>query len=326
VPDLQGLIDQLSAQGPWVVVIFQILLVVAATLIALRFARVTVNAALDRLFAREVAEGTAQDVPRLEVERRRHTLEGLVYRAVRVMVLIIAFLMVLGVLNLDIGPAIAGLGIVGLALSLGAQHLVRDYVAGAFVLIENQYSKGDVVSIAGVTGAVEDVSLRRTTLRDFDGTVHYVPHGLIQTTSNLTRTWAAINLDVPVPFEQDLARVSAAVDAAAQQLLADPEWTTKILEAPRVVRVERIAEAGLVVKVFGTVAPASRFNAAGELRRRIVEECARGGVVIGWRAVPEVHSEAAAAATTRNPGSHEPDAALAARAGSGGDASEPPSA
>jgi len=260
--ELQRLIDQLAAQGAWIVV-FQILLVAAATVVALRFAHVTVNAALDRLFAREAAEGMAQDVPQIEVERRRHTLEGLVYRAVRVIILIIAFLMTLQVLRLDIGPAIAGLGIVGLALSLGAQHLVRDYVAGAFVLIENQYSKGDIVNIAGVTGAVEDVSLRRTTLRDFDGTVHYVPHGLIQTASNLTRTWAGINLDVPVPYEQDLARVSAAVDAAAQRLADEPTWTGRILEAPRVVRVERIAEQGLIVKVVGRVTPQSRFVPLG---------------------------------------------------------------
>lgn len=299
--ELQRLIDQLAAQGAWIVV-FQILLVAAATVVALRFAHVTVNAALDRLFAREAAEGMAQDVPQIEVERRRHTLEGLVYRAVRVIILIIAFLMTLQVLRLDIGPAIAGLGIVGLALSLGAQHLVRDYVAGAFVLIENQYSKGDIVNIAGVTGAVEDVSLRRTTLRDFDGTVHYVPHGLIQTASNLTRTWAGINLDVPVPYEQDLALVSAAVDAAAQQLADEPTWTGRILEAPRVVRVERIAEQGLIVKVFGKVTPQSRFVAAGELRRLIVEEGARRGMVIGWRAVSEGQ------AATRSPASRRASA------------------
>lgn len=240
------------------------------------------------------------------------------------MILIIAFLMTLQVLRLDIGPAIAGLGIVGLALSLGAQHLVRDYVAGAFVLIENQYSKGDVVNIAGVTGTVEDVSLRRTTLRDFDGTVHYVPHGLIQTASNLTRTWAGINLDVPVPYEQDLARVSAAVDTAAQRLADEPTWTGRILDAPRVVRVEQLAEQGLVVKVFGKVTPQSRFAAAGELRRLIVEECARKGVVIGWRPVMDGQTETASPAPRRRSAPDEPDATTAAGAGPNHDASDPP--
>jgi small conductance mechanosensitive channel len=288
--DLQGLINWLTNNGAWAaawIVAGQILLIIVATFIALRFAQLTVNAALDRLFDREVSEGTAQDVPALEVQRRRHTLEGLVYRAVRILILIIAFLMVLTALDLDIGPAIAGLGIVGLALSLGAQHLVRDYVAGAFVLIENQYSKGDTVAIAGVTGTVEDVSLRRTTLRDSDGTVHYVPHGLIQTASNLTRSWAGITLDVPVSYSMDLGLLSDAVDAAARRLADDPTWRSRILEAPRVGSIERLAEQGVVVRVVGKVTPLSRFAAAGELRRLIVEEAAQRKLSLGWGAVTD---------------------------------------
>ena len=284
--ELQDLWDQLVAAQAHIVV-FKLILVLIATLIALRFARITVNAALDRLFAREATEGTAQDVPQLEVERRRDTLEGLVFNAVRVLILIIAFLMALDVLNLDIGPAIAGLGIVGLALSLGAQHLVRDYVAGSFVIIENQYSKGDIIAIAGVTGTVEDVSLRRTTLRDFDGTVHYVPNGLIQTASNLTRTWAGINIDLPISYEQELGPVSAAVDAAAERLASDEEMGRAILERPRVIRVERLADQGLTVRVEGRATPANRFEAVGALRRLIVEEAAARGVIIGWRSAPD---------------------------------------
>jgi small conductance mechanosensitive channel len=282
--DLARLFEELRIAGFWIVTL-QILLIVVATFVALRFAKVTVNVALDRLINREVTEGSAQDVPKIEVERRRQTIEGLTYRAVRILILIIAFLMVLRVVNLDIGPAIAGLGIVGLALSLGAQHIVRDYVAGAFVFIENQYSKGDLVSIAGLTGTVEDVSLRRTTLRDYDGTLHYVPHGLIQTASNLSRTWAAVNLDVPVPYEEDLDEVTAVVDAAAKRLGQEPTLRGAVLEVPRVVRVERLAETGLVLKVFGRVTPTNRYAAAGTLRRLILDEARRRGVVVGWRAV-----------------------------------------
>ena len=284
--DWHALLEELRASGA-LIVVARLVLIVIATFIALRFAHVTVAAALGRLFKRESVEGTARDVSAGEIERRRQTLDGLVYRALRVMILVIAFLMMLEVLRLDIGPAIAGLGIIGLALSLGAQHLVRDYVAGAFVLIENQYSRGDIVSIAGVSGTVEDVSLRRTTLRDFDGTVHYVPNGLIQTASNLTRSWAGISLDLPVPFEQGLEVVRAAVERAAQRLAADPEWQGRILELPHVVGVERIAEQGLVLRVSGSVTAPERLSAAGLLRSMIVEEAARSGVVIGWRAVPD---------------------------------------
>jgi small-conductance mechanosensitive channel len=285
--DLANLVDQLSRAGV-LVVGAQVLLVVLAAVIALRFAQVTVSVALSRLFYRETTEGTAQELSAGEVERRRATLDGLLYRTLRVIVLIIAFLMLLRVLNLDIGPAIAGLGIVGLAIGLGTQNLVRDYVAGAFVLIENQYSRGDVVAIAGVTGVVEDVSLRRTSLRDADGTLHTVPHGLIDVTSNLTRSWANINIDVPVSYDENLTRVSEAIDHAGREFAADSAWKASILEPPRVLRVERLAEQGILLKVVGSVAATQRFEAAGELRRRIVAEFDRRGLVLGWRPMPPV--------------------------------------
>jgi moderate conductance mechanosensitive channel len=283
--DLTNLLDQLSRAGV-LVVVAQLLLVVLATVIALRFAQVTVTAALSRLFHRETTEGTAQELSAGEVERRRATLDRLLYRTLRVIVLVIGFLMLLRVLNLDIGPAIAGLGIAGLAIGLGTQNLVRDYVAGAFVLIENQYSRGDVVTIAGVSGVVEDVSLRRTSLRDTDGTLHTVPHGLIDVTSNLTRSWANINIDVPVSYDEDLTRVSEAIDQAGREFAADPAWKASILEPPRVLRVEQLAEQGMLLKVVGSVAATQRFEAAGELRRRIVAEFDRQGLILGWRLVP----------------------------------------
>jgi small-conductance mechanosensitive channel len=285
MPDLTPLTTEFTARDI-VVIGVQIVLILLATLIALRFSRVTVSVALARLFEREAKLGTAQALSAVEVERRRLTLEGLIYRALRVIVLVIAFLMVLDVLRLDIGPAIAGVGIVGLAISLGTQNLVRDYVAGSFVLIENQYSRGDIVSIAGVTGTVEDISLRRTSLRDFDGTLHTIPHGLIGVTSNLTRSWATINIDIPVSYEEDLAAVRAAIDAAGEEFASDAEWKERVLQVPRVARVENLGDQGMTVKVLGSVAPTYRFEAAGELRRRILAKVLDRDLFIGWRAPP----------------------------------------
>ena len=120
--------------------------------------------------------------------------------------MIIALVMILGELNLNIGPAVAGLGIVGIAVGFGAQSLVRDYLTGSLILLENQFGKGDVVTIAEVTGTVEDFSLRRTTLRDLDGVVHTVPNGEITVASNRTRTWARINQDVTVVYGTDIEK------------------------------------------------------------------------------------------------------------------------
>ncbi len=281
MPDAQAFFDQLKSFDVWVVIV-QLLLIVVMTFIALRFARGIVRAALHRLFDREASEGTAQELSAFEVERRRRTLEDLTFGVLRVVILVIAFLMALAVLQFDIGPAIAGLGIAGLAVSLGAQSLVRDYLAGAFVLIENQYSKGDIIQIAGATGTVEDISLRRTALRQVDGTVVFVPHGLIETTANLSRNWAAILLDLPFEYGVDMALVTAAVDAAADRMAEDPEWRAAIFERPRVARVERLAEQGAVVRVTGRVAALHRTTAAGVLRGLILEECAKRGLTLGW--------------------------------------------
>jgi small conductance mechanosensitive channel len=315
VPDLQAIWNELITDQRWVVIV-QLVLIVIFTFIALRFAHVTVNAALRRLFERETAEGTAQDLSAVEVERRRLTLDGLAYRALRVVILVIAFLMALRVLSLDIGPAIAGLGIVGLALSLGAQHLVRDYMAGAFVLIENQYSKGDVVAIAGHAGTVEDISLRRTVLRDEDGTVHFVPHGLIQTASNLSRSWAGISLDLPVPYEEDLDAVTDAVNRAGERLAEDPRWRAAVFEPPRVAHVERLAETGIMLNVRGSVAALQRRTIPGALRGLILEEMQQRGLTLGWRPVLDERRAATSAAGPEPPaGSHDPDSAGAASAG-----------
>ncbi|HET7676912.1 MAG TPA: mechanosensitive ion channel family protein, partial [Candidatus Limnocylindrales bacterium] len=182
--------------------------------------------------------------------------------------------------SLDIGPAIAGLGIAGLALGLGAQSLVKDYVAGAFILIENQYAKGDVVKLLEVTGTVEDFTLRRTTLRDFDGTVHTVPNGLITVASNLTRLWARVTLEVTVPRGSDLGRAEAIIEATGKAMKADRTWSKRILEPPRVEHIQALGESGITVRVSGTVRASDRWAASGELRRRLLAAFAAEGMEV----------------------------------------------
>jgi small conductance mechanosensitive channel len=260
--------------------ILQLLLILVVTLVALRLARVAVHGIVRTLLDRETTEGTAQELSAIEVRKRRSTLESLGDALARTMIVAIAFLMALRALQLDIAPAIAGLGIAGLALSLGAQNLVRDYIAGAFILVENQFARGDVVKIADVTGSVEDFSLRRTTLRDMDGTMHTVPNGLIGVASNLTRIWARINLDLTVALDTDLERATRAIDELGQAMAADPAWQKRILEPPRVDRIESVTGAGVTLKVLGTVRAADRWAAAGELRRRILTAFAKEGIAI----------------------------------------------
>ena len=284
-PELQALIDDL--RRAWGVnTLVEIVIILVATWIALRFLRFVTNTALDRLFIREATEGTAQDLAANEVARRRTQLEWLTYRVLRVIVWIIAFLMILGVLGIDIGPAVAGLGILGLAVSLGTQSLIKDYIGGAFILIENQYSTGDLVTIAGVTGTVEDISLRRTALRDTDGTVHTVPHGLIEVTSNLTRNWANINFDVPIAYDMDVAAVSAVINEVGAAFAEDPEWKAYVLETPKVLRVDQLRESSMTLKVLGKVQANRKTEMTGELRRRVLAELGKRKLVVGYRPIP----------------------------------------
>jgi small-conductance mechanosensitive channel len=171
---------------PWLTPL-QILLIVLAAGIALVAVRLALSAAVQHLLERRGQSLEEGPISAVELERRIRTLQRLANRVAGAVIVIVASLMVLEKFDVDIGPAIAGLGVFGIAVGLGAQTLIRDWLAGIFIVIENQYSAGDLVRIAGVEGEVEDFSLRRTTLRDADGTVHTVPNGQIIVASNLSR-------------------------------------------------------------------------------------------------------------------------------------------
>jgi small conductance mechanosensitive channel len=200
--------------------------------------------------------------------KRVETIAHLVVSVAGVLILVIVVLMGLSQVGIDIGPAIAGLGVAGIAISLGTQTFVRDLVAGVFILAENQFSRGDIVRVAGAEGVVEDFGLRRTVVRDLDGIVHHVPNGQITVASNLTRVWARVNLDVAVARDADLDRASAILDEIGATMAADPEWSDRILEAPAVLRIEAIGESAVTYKVLGMVRAAEQWAVAGEFRRR----------------------------------------------------------
>jgi moderate conductance mechanosensitive channel len=255
-----------------------VLLIVIAAVIALRLARFFVHGAVKTLLDREATEGTAQELSAVELKKRMDTLDGLVSASLQFIIVAIAGLMVLGQLGLEIGPAIAGLGIVGIAVGFGAQSLVRDYLNGSLILIENQFAKGDVIRVAGVSGTVEDFTLRRTTLRDLDGVVHTVPNGEIHVASNLTRVWRRINVDVTVANGTDIDAAIAVVDSVGREMAADPVWKRRVLEAPRAERVTAMTEHGVTLKILGTVRAADQWSAAGDLRRRLLVAFAEHGI------------------------------------------------
>jgi small conductance mechanosensitive channel len=271
-PPLSTILDVLRTNG------LQILEILIVAIIALRVSTLLIHGIVKALLDREATEGTAQELSAIEVQKRMDTLDELGSNVIRAFVVMIAGIMILDALNLNIGPAVAGLGVVGIAVGFGAQSLVKDYLNGALILIENQYSKGDVVSIAGVSGAVEDFSLRRTTLRDLDGIVHTVPNGAVSVASNRTRTWSRINQNVTVAFGTDIDKAIEVVEELGKSMAADPIWKRRILEPPRVERVESIDERGVTLKILGTVRASEQWAAGGEFRKLLLEAFAKNGI------------------------------------------------
>ena len=264
---------------PWSGLVTSAVIVIVAV-VAVRLAKVFVHGIVKALLDREATEGTAQELSAVELKKRMDTLDGLGSRVVQAFIVVIATLMILGELGLNIGPAIAGLGVVGIAVGFGAQAFVRDYLTGALILIENQFAKGDVVRIAGVAGTVEDFSLRRTTLRDLDGVVHTVPNGEIKVASNQTRVWARINQDVTIAYGTSVDAAIDVVDAVGREMSDDPIWKRRILEPPRVERVEALGEYGVTLKILGSVRAAEQWSTAGELRKRLLAAFRQHGIEI----------------------------------------------
>ncbi len=282
----------------------RVALIAIAAVAAFLLVRVAVRIAVRELLERRSEEAGADVLIAPELERRIQTIGRLVVRIAGAVIGVLAVLMSLQLFGIDIGPAVAGLGVVGIAVGFGAQALVRDWLAGIFIVLENQYSQGDVVLIAGVEGKVEDFSLRRTTLRDLNGTVHNVPNGHIVVASNLTRLFARVNLDVGVAYDTDLDKASDLINAVGDDMLADPEWGNRMLDAPRVVRVNDLGDSAVTLKVLGEVRAAEQWAVGGELRKRILATFSRNGIEIPFphRVVVNragaVDADASAAATT----------------------------
>jgi small conductance mechanosensitive channel len=258
--------------GPIVAGAAAVVAILIAGAVIIRVAHIFVHGAVRTVFAREALEGTSRDLTAMEVKKRQDTIETLAVNVIRFFVIVIAALMILQAgFRLDVGPAIAGLGIAGIAIGLGTQNLVRDYLNGALILVENQYSKGDIISIAGVSGRVEDFTLRRTTLRDMDGIVHSVPNGQVTVASNMTRGWARVNQDILVVYGTNLEQAAAVIDAVGQALAADTKWASKVLEAPHFERIVDIGERGITLKIRGTVQASEQWSVGGELLSRLLK-------------------------------------------------------
>jgi len=203
-------------------------------------------------------------------QQREDTIISILRTAMRALIWLIAGLMLLSEFGVNIGPLLAGAGVLGVALGFGAQTMVKDYLAGIFIIAENQYRVGDVLQInQTVAGIVEHVSLRSTVIRDLNGMVHYVPNGFIDIATNMTMEYANVDLNVRVSYDTDLEKLEQVINDAGKTMYEDEAWKGIALEAPHMLRVEEFAESAMVVKVVCKTAPIRQWEVKSEVLRRL---------------------------------------------------------
>lgn len=214
-------------------------------------------------------------------KQRLRILEQTTFSIVKVLITIVAFLIILSQFGIKLSTLLAGAGITGLIIGFATQSLLRDSLAGFFIIAEDHYRLGDVVKINNaVTGTVEDINLRRTVLRDLDGIAHIVPHGQITLTSNLTKSWSRIHLTLGIDYNADLDNVTALVNQTMEQLVKEEPWSSVFLKPPRVTGIEGFQDGMMVIKILGRIKPSKQWAAAREVRRRLKLAFDKEGIVI----------------------------------------------
>jgi len=232
-----------------------------------------------KIIERIVRRGV-KDTTKEATGKRQNTLIGVFTGALKIAVWLMAIMMILSELGIDIGPMLAGAGILGVALGFGAQYMIRDFLAGLFIIIENQYREGDVVCLDGTCGLVEDITLRKTILRDLDGIVHHVPNGEIKKASNLSKKFARVNLNIGVAYKEDLNKVIEVVNEVGKELAEDPEWEESIINPPQFLRIDDFGESAIIIKILGETKPLKQWDVTGELRKRIKVAFDKKGIEI----------------------------------------------
>jgi small-conductance mechanosensitive channel len=227
--------------------------------------------------------------------QRAETIGAVLRSIAKAVIGVLAGLMVLGEFGLQLGPLIAGAGIVGVALGFGAQSLVKDFLSGIFMLVEDQFGVGDIIDCGEASGLVEGVSLRTTRLRDVEGTVWHVPNGEIRRVGNKSQQWSRALLDVQVAFETDLDEATRVIKTAADEVWHSDDVGRSVLEEPEVWGVEGFGPTGIAIRLVVKTQPADQWKVLRELRSRIKVALDRAGIGFGFQRIPWSGGDAAPA-------------------------------
>lgn len=231
---------------------------------------------------------------KLDEEKREETLVKIFRTALAVVLWTIAVIVILMQLDVNIAALATGAGLIGIVVGFGAQTTIKDFLAGIFIIMENQYRVGDIVvlNFGGdkVDGIVEDITIRITRLRDLDGNLHIVANGSVSVVTNLTFKYANVNVDVGVSYDADVDKVEKVINDVGQKMTEDEDWKQHIFEPIQFLRVDAFEDSAVRIKALGKVEPASQWDIAGEFRRRIKKAFEKNGIVIPYQQVV-IHQE-----------------------------------
>jgi len=275
-PDFwQGIISQALA---WLVTTLPSLLVILIlAFILLKGTNIFLHR-MRPLMLKHMESGT--DLDTIEIEKRLDTLLGIVRSIIKIIAWAMIIMLFLRKMGIDIAPIIAGAGIVGLAVGFGAQELVRDFISGFFMLLENQIREGDVAIVNGTGGLVEHVGLRTIVLRDLSGVVHVFQNGKVNSLSNMTKKWSGMVFDIGVAYKEDTDKVYEVMIRVAEELRADPVFENKILEPIEVFGVDQFADSAVVIKARFKTKPIEQWAVGREYRRRLKKAFDEQGIEI----------------------------------------------
>ena len=269
MPDMTAVVQSVAASA------VQILVIALIAYVVLRICRRFLSGVMVRALERRENDPDVRELTRIETEQRVATLNALVEWVLRLVIIFAAFAAVL--VALDMAPVIGLIGLLLAAAAFVAQDVIRDYVGGAIIVMENQFGIGDVIRVAGVSGTVEALSLRRTVIRNDDGDQVTVPNGEIRVAANLTRIWSQLNLEIAVVDPSAVDAACAIIDATGRDLAADPAFGPGVLQAPSFTRVVGF-DNGVRLLIRGRVRASDRLVLAGEYRRRLIAALDAAGV------------------------------------------------
>jgi small conductance mechanosensitive channel len=216
----------------------------------------------------------------VEAKKRVQTLGNILRHALLIVITFIAVLTILGELGIQLGPLLATAGIGAVALGFGAQSLVKDVISGFFIILENQYRIGDAVDVAGVSGLVESVSLRKTVLRDLEGRVHTIPNGEIKVATNLSKEWSRAVVDIGISYREDIDQIITLLSEIGKELAEEEPYKSAILEPMQILGVEQFKESEIIIRMIVKTVPLKQWEVSRELRRRIKNRFDEKGIQI----------------------------------------------